>query len=495
MKWVFLGILGVLIAWSLLAYAMMPDASRDGRTVLTWVSDDNPARRGSIRLFEQLNPDLRLLLDPANTTLEKIIVQCKGGVGGDVFNCYGRWQLVDFVRAGVLQPIDEEAARLGFDVAKTWPEVLDEISIEAFNPAAGRYERHQYTFPLNVNANVMFFNKRIFDEVGEPYPTSDWDWNECLRVAKKLVKRDRHGRITRYGLGTYEMHETVGLVWQFGGSFFDPTLTYCTLDSSEAIEAMRFLHRMLVVDEVMPSVAERNAIGTQGGWGSSVIDLFCTERIAMLRMGRWGMIKFRTQPNLRGNIGAVLLPHMRSGADEIRALSVGINPKSPNKNEALRFLQFLASDEFSWQVVESADALPPSPKVGQDERFLKDAAHPEEDFNHLFIEAIRRGRSNHFPPFIQTTRVERIFNRHLAVMSDRKTTPEQMCRALTDEINEEMRVSLTRYASMREEYKRRTGRDFDPADYPPKGDRPSAGRNPSAPGSRNAHARRTDERP
>ncbi len=54
-------------------------------------------------------------------------------------------------------------------------------------------------------------------------------------------------------------------------------------------------------------------------------------------------------------------------------------------------------------------------------------------------------------------------------MSDRKTTPEQMCRALTDEINEEMRVSLTRYASMREEYKRRTGRDFDPADYPPKG--------------------------
>jgi multiple sugar transport system substrate-binding protein len=471
MKWTLLGILVALAAWSVLAYFMIPDPSKDGHTVLTWVSDDSPVRRGTIELFERSNPAIRLLLDPSNTTVEKIIVQCKGGIGGDLFNCYGRWQLIDFVKTGVVLPLDEYAAGMGFDISRTWPQVLDEISMEVFNPETGRNERHQYTFPVNVNANVIFFNKRLFDEAGEPYPTSDWDWNECLRVARKLTKRDANGRTLRYALGTYEMLETAGLVWQFGGEFFDPTLTYCTLDSPEAMEAIRFLHRMLVIDRVMPSVTERDAMGAEGGYGSPLMDLFRQERIAMLRSGRWALVSFRKSPELKGKIGAVLLPHMRSGADELRALSIGINPRSPNREAALKFLKFLASDPLSWQVVESADGLPPSPRVAENERFLKDAAHPEEDFNALFVEAMKRGRTLHMTPFVQATRIERIFNRHLALMSAKRWTPEQMCRGFTDEMNGEIRTNLVRYESMREEYKRRTGRDFDPNDYPPKGGR------------------------
>jgi ABC-type glycerol-3-phosphate transport system substrate-binding protein len=469
MKWMLLAILGVLIALSFVAYALMPDASDNGRTVLTWVSDDNPARRGTIALFDRENRDIRLLLDPANTTVDKIIVQCKGGVGGDVFNCYGRWQLIDFVKTGVLLPLDDHAAELGFDVGRTWPQVVDEISMERFNPASGKYERHQYAFPVNVNANVMFFNKRLFDEVGEPYPQSDWDWNECLRVAKRVTRRKPNGRTTHYGIGTYEFLETVGLVWQFGGDFFDPTLTCCTLDSPEAVEAIKFLHRMLVIDKVMPSVAERDAMGAEGGFGTPLMDLFCNERIAMLRIGRWGMVTFRKYPQLKGRIGAVLLPHMKSGVDEIRALSVGINPRSPNRQAGLRFLRFLASEQYSWQVVESADALPPLPRVAEDQRFLKDPTHPEEDFNHLFAEAMKRGRSVQMTPFVQSARVERIFNLYLSLMSSGRLSPEQMCRQYTDEINGEIRMALIRYQSMRDEYKRRTGHDFDPNDYPPKG--------------------------
>ena len=153
------------------------------------------------------------------------------------------------------------------------------------------------------------------------------------------------------------------------------------------------------------------------------------------------MVTFRKSPQLKGN-RAVLLPHMRSGADELRALSIGINPKSPNREAALRFLKVLASDELSWQVVESADAIPPSPKVAQDERFLTDPTHPEEDFNHLFVEAMKRGRSLQLTPFVQATRLEAIFNRHLAMMSARRTTPEQMCRGVTAEINVDIRFLL-----------------------------------------------------
>jgi len=51
MKWILLAILGVLVACSFLAWAMSSDQSADGRTVLTWVTEDIPARRGTIALF------------------------------------------------------------------------------------------------------------------------------------------------------------------------------------------------------------------------------------------------------------------------------------------------------------------------------------------------------------------------------------------------------------------------------------------------------------
>jgi multiple sugar transport system substrate-binding protein len=481
-KWTLIGIFVGLIVWSIVAYAMIPDAADDGVTVLTWVSDDNPARRGAIERFERRNPDIRVQLDPGTWGLEKIIVQCKGGIGPDVFNVYGRWQLVDFVRTGVLLPLDEYAAAYGFSPDKTWPQVLDEITFRRFNPDTGQYERHQYTFPANVNANVMFYNKRLFREAGLSYPSGDWTWDECLQVARRLTARDKRGRTIRYGIGTYEYLETSGLIWQFGGRTFDPTLTYCVVDSPEAREAIAFLHRMFAVDRVMPPKAVRDAMGTQGGYGGTLIDLFAYERIAMIRLGRWALVNLRkyydVDPEvqglrpLRGEIGAVQVPYRREKVDVVRAMSVGINHKGPHREAALRFLGFLATEEFSRQVVESADALPPSPKVARSDFFLHDPTQPEEDFNAEFVTALERGRNIEISPFVQSARVERAFNRYLALLGEGAIEPDQLCRELTDEINLYIHTNLLRYQSMRDEYQRRTGHPFDPDHFPPREDRP-----------------------
>jgi len=480
MKWTLLAVFVGLIAWSVVAHRIVPDTSSDDRTVLTWVSGDNPARRGTIDLFEQRNPDVKVLLDVNNSGVEKIIVQAKGGIGPDVFNIYTWYHLMDFVRTGALLPLDDYvctaelrarddcADRYDFGPDRTFAEVLDEISVEQFDPASDRYERTQYTVPANVNANVIFFHKSLFDEIGEPYPSGDWTWDECLATARKLVKRDESGRVVRYGIGTFEVLETAELVWQFGGELFDRTLTYCTLDSPEAIEAITFLHRMIVEEEVMPSVAARDSIGTAGGWGGSLTNLFANRQIGMIRIGRWALTSLRTFDHLRGDLGAVHLPYKREKTGIVRAMTVGINPQSPNREAALRFLEFLASEEFSRQVVESADALPPSPVVAAHADFIHDPTHPEEDFNHLFGEAIRRGRPLMMPPFIQGMRVQKIIDRYLALMSAGAMGPERMCRRMTAEINDAIRLNLTRYESMRAEYERRTGRPFDPDDFPPR---------------------------
>ena len=60
MKCVFAGALVFLVAISVVAVAIRPDLGEEGKTVLIWVSDDNPARREQIALFNRLihDPDI-----------------------------------------------------------------------------------------------------------------------------------------------------------------------------------------------------------------------------------------------------------------------------------------------------------------------------------------------------------------------------------------------------------------------------------------------------
>jgi len=468
MKWMLLGVFGILLAWSLWAWSMVPDPATGRVTEITLVSDDTPARQATVQLFNKLNPDIKLVLDPNNIGLGKVIVQCKGGVGPDVFNVYGRWHLIDYVRTGVLLPLNDYAEQWGIGMDKTWPEVVDDLSELQFNPETGKHERIQYTVPGNVNANVIIYNKRIFDEAGVPYPKGEWTWDQCLDVAKRVTRRDEDGKTLIYGLSTFEFLETSELLWQFGADFFDETCTYCTMDTPEAIEAMTFLYRMMAKERVMPTIDQTLAMAGQSGSGGMHMNLFAQQRIAMIRTGRWAMVTFRLYPALKGRIGAVQLPYQRYKVGLVKALSVGINRQSPNREAALRYLQFLASDEFSRLVLETGDALPPSEKIARSEAFLHDPDHPEEDFNAEFIEAMRRGRTHRMSPFVEIFRMERTMNRDIAMLGQDRISPEKMCRTFTDEINGHIQTNLTRYASMREEYKRRTGRDFDPDHFPPK---------------------------
>src|SRR4051812_4399242 len=101
-----------LILLSLVAWATAPDPAPVGKAPLVWVSDDNPCRREHIELFNRLNPDLHLILDPDNAGQEKVIVQATGGVGPDLFDCYGINELRAYVGAGIAWDVTDDLAKM-----------------------------------------------------------------------------------------------------------------------------------------------------------------------------------------------------------------------------------------------------------------------------------------------------------------------------------------------------------------------------------------------
>ena len=60
------------------------------------------------------------------------------------------------------------------------------------------FEGKMYGVPTWCLTMWMFYNKKMFDEAGIPYPSANTTWTEYLDMAKKLTKTDGD-RITQFG--------------------------------------------------------------------------------------------------------------------------------------------------------------------------------------------------------------------------------------------------------------------------------------------------------
>lgn len=96
----------------------------------------------------------------------------------------------------------------------------------------------------------------------------------------------------------------------------------------------------------------------------------------MLQLPRWALIRLRVQ----GDLPLRVVEPMNSGYSntEFSCGMVSVYTGSKHPVEAVRFLQFLASEPFNLLIARSGDSLPPVPKYVHTEEFLHPANHPNE---------------------------------------------------------------------------------------------------------------------
>ena len=440
MKQIYLALIGAMIVMSFIAHELTPKGEDDGRVPLSWVTDPNPQRGPQIEAFNKMFPECRLRLDASNTGMTKILVQSTVGIGPDIFDVYGLEQMNTYVKAGILLDVTDIAKEMGFDRSVTYPAARTTFSVD------GR----QYGFPCNVNATVIFYNKALFDKHDVPYPSGHWTWDECVEVAKKLTHRKTDGRgYETFGLTRVDWKE---LLLQFGGSIFSPDLTRCTLDSDESIEAIQFYHDLHFKWHVMPTPSDKLAMSGEGGWGAGDIRWFGNGRIAMIRIGRWGLIQFRKYKGL--SLGVCYMPHVRGRRPVAfcRSRSAGVNAKSPRRDQAVKFLKFLASEPYCKLINLGADALPGNKAYGTTEHMHNDR-HPEDDeYNHYFIDVLRYGHPLDISPFVNPFVVNRIARREIERILAKDKTPAEAMRDAARKINTEIRKNVAKDATLRVRY-------------------------------------------
>lgn len=446
MRAFFASLLLVLLLLTGVAWWLKPKASAAGKTVLIWVSDDNPARREQIALFNRLYPQYELRLDPSNAGMEKVIVQSLAGVGPDLFDCYNAFQLAAYVRSGIAWDITEKCRQAGIRVEDTW-EVTHPIFV---------YEGRIYGHPTNAACDAIWFNKNLFDKYRIPYPKAPWTWEEFIALAKRLTLVGESGRREIFGfLGNWDWYLVIR---QWGGRLYTPDGTRCIVDSPQATEAIEFLQGLIYQHHIMPSPVEEAAMATAGGWGTGVITFFGAEKGAMALGGRWWLCLLRHPDYKHLRLGAVEAPHGPQRIFRGYGRATLINALSPKREAAFAFIQYLHSKPYNDLINHQADALAPVKRYCYTPEYEYDPDFPHEaEFNPVWRDIMRYAVPQETSPFVNGQRAERILNRQMDLVKANQKSPAEALRDAARQINEEILRTLARDPVLRREYERRTG--------------------------------------
>lgn len=443
MKQVFGGILIGLVALTGIVMTFVPSGDLGDRTGLTWVSDDNPARREQISLFNELHPRYKLRLDPASTGLHKLVVQCIAGVGPDLFDATDGFSLSAFVRAGIAWDLTHVLEEAGIDVKRDcWP--------GSFTTAI--YEGRTYGFPRNTGTDALLYNKVLLRKMGIDSIPRRIGCEEFLDLARKLTVRGKDGRPEHFGF-LFVWWQWPHFLRQWGGHVYSADGTRCTLAEPEAIAAFTFMRDLIWEYKVSPTPQQEDAMAATGGWGSGTITLFGGGRGAMALAGRWWLCTLRNRKNY---------PNLELGVAECQFGTqrlyrgycgvVLVNRKSPRREHAVEFLKYMASEPYNRLINHQADALGPTKKFAYAEEFMFDPEFPEETYNDVWREVAEHSMADEASPFVNGAVAGRIIYEQLDLIKGNHKSVEDGLRSTVRQINEEIQKTIARDPVLRKRY-------------------------------------------
>lgn len=374
MKYLFLGILALLIAASAFTYWLNP-ATHSNTPILYWVTDENPARGVQVSTFQEWlkkndYPPYELRLDMVNIATDKVVIQGVSGVCGDIVDHTGGTNMFFRQAVGMLTDVTDWGLDLGFDPSQTWEAMRPEITLD------GR----QYSFPCNVYVHLLWVNRNILRQFGVPDPPRRWSFDEFEAMGKRFAAAaNPPGQPRRYFLAPYV---DAAVMWRsLGLSQYNETLTACTLDDPRTVRILRLVYKWTYEDHIIPTRAESDSFATDAGYGGSTIQLFNSGNYAFFPCCRYGLIQLRTfqksrrekgQPRLE--LAVVEPPHGGFPNASTGTRASAVYKGGPHQELAKYFLAYLASEDYNMNIVRDADALPPNPKYTRTEAYRRPLA-------------------------------------------------------------------------------------------------------------------------
>ena len=204
--------------------------------------------------------------------------------------------------------------------------------------SAGQRGSSVYAIPQDFTPMVLYYNKRLFDKAGIPYPKPGWTFNDFLQTAQKLTTGDQYGFVFNNWMAGWIMW-----LWNNGGDVLSPDGKRAEgyFDSPQNVKAVSFLRDLIDKYHVSPSLSATASMG---------VDPFANGQAAMTISGHWSMVGYANAPkDANGkpkitwdDLGVVELPHNTPQPHTViyeSGYAIGKNCK--HKDIAWKFIKFM----------------------------------------------------------------------------------------------------------------------------------------------------------
>ena len=329
---ILLGIIGFVIS------SLVGRMGGGGEVNLIWwgLWEDDSVVSPLIAEYQQANPNVKIqyVKQSHQDYRERLTNALAKSEGPDIFRFHNSWvpmlkNELDFVPASAMS---------AGDFAQTF------YSVASSDLTSGT---GLVGIPLGYDALTLYINDDIFSQGGKTPPTT---WDELRQTAISLTVKDEQGVITQSGvaLGRTEnvdhWQEILGLMMlQNGVNLSNPT-------GKLAEDALTFYTVFSAVDGVWDATLPPSTTTFAGG------------KAAMYFGPSWRTFEIRQQnPNLKfKTVPVPQLPKSNPNEPDVTYATYwteGVWARSPQKEEAWKFLKFLSSQESLQKMYENASKV------------------------------------------------------------------------------------------------------------------------------------------
>jgi multiple sugar transport system substrate-binding protein len=299
---------------------------------------------------------------------------------------------------GLLTDLTPLIERDGWDTSDFLPDVLNIYNIEG----------KLYGIPFLTTGSYIYYNMKLFDEAGIPYPTSDWTdqswtWDAFLDLAKKLTKNYDDPNTAVYGAARsfWPPFDSIPMIWGLDPFSADALSTgyseQLSINNEQYAAAFQAMHDLVYVHKVAPDQAATDALSQLGG-------AFQSGRVAMELQGGWGHWNYKDLINDPNGFcwGVAPLPWGTPEA-KIRATiftdpwSITAGMSAEDTDLAWNFVKFLGSAEQQKAYIDATGTPPVRASLLEGYYKAYEKCVPAEQTKQAFTGAFSHGResSNH----------------------------------------------------------------------------------------------------
>lgn len=301
-----------------------------------------------IENFEAANPDITVKMThfPYADYRTKVAAAIPAGEGPDVVQLFYGW-LNDYVEAKLIQPLPADTFA---------PEMIE----KDFFPmvAAMRDGDNYWALPTAVRSLALFYNTRLFDEAGVEAPPTNLD--ELVEVAKKLTKLDGAGNITQVGITagmTAQDHHWFRevLVRQMGGDPYNDDYKTVNYNTEAGQKALDFYVGLAKEHKVTAFgfMDEPQAAFKAGRAGMHIDGSFRIGSLNKTRGLKWGVTELPAGPD-----------GTKSNYSSYWVNAITTKAEGEKYDAAVKFMQYVTSDEAMQIWLDVVGELPAKPSVG-----------------------------------------------------------------------------------------------------------------------------------